>query len=432
MIDIRKIDISKIRSDGKYVDLSIPVMFMLSKEEIISLRRYHGDPNIARDFDFGENTKEVINPPTRNTSRDTRPQVPQNTPRVTNNSRKKPMPKKKHFAMARDKDKYNKGKHKTKNNPIVKYGTRLIVGGLVIILTVGFLRSISVPSTSIDDSYIETSAVGVATKNEFDKDNIILINPGEHDVDDEISNEQSQESPEQEADLDEEISSQRAIINRYCNIYQVNSDVVYDKIAELTDNFSSEDYLANYHIDGVTCKQREVYASSEEEILLYTVRCIKQLPERLGVDTSNLYINNGYTSGTDYNKQISDISRVMGLDRCLVYAICRSECGFNSNLFLNINNPAGLKDSSGSWWAFDTKEEGFIEICAEIIKYYGRIDKPLSDTSYDTLAQVRDIHAPLSDGNDYWLGNVWSIYQDAKANEREMFGQYDHTSNLGM
>ena len=79
---------------------------------------------------------------------------------------------------------------------------------------------------------------------------------------------------------------------------------------------------------------------------------------------------------------------------------------------------------------FDTTEEGFIETCAEIKKYYRLINKPLSDISYNTLAEVGAIHAPISDGNELWLDTVWEIYNDAINNEEELFGDTNPNNRL--
>lgn len=390
MRDVTKIDISKIDSYGKYIDLDIPEMYYLKAEDIIALRRYHNNPNIAKDFQFPKPTNEV------------------------SHSRSNP-----NYKVATDKNKYNNGHYRTKTPPIIKYGRRLIVGGLVVVFSFGVYYTISNAGQKKD---VETPAI-VATANPF-------LSPH---IQDEINIDDIIEStlPENATiEPNEEISYEREIINHYCDIYQINPDVAYETLSNLTDNFTSEDFLANYHINGVTCKGRDVYASSEEEILLYAVRCLKQLPEQLNVSSSNLYIKNGYSSGVDYKKQISDISKLMGVDRALIYAICQSECNFNSDLFLNGKNPAGIRTEEG-WWHFDTTEEGFIEICAEVIKYYQKIDRPLTDLSYDTLSKVRDIHAPLSDGNEYWLDNVWSILQSIKENENEFFNEQEQNNNLG-
>ena len=64
-----------------------------------------------------------------------------------------------------------------------------------------------------------------------------------------------------------------------------------------------------------------------------------------------------------------------------------------------------------------------------IIKYYNKIDVPRNQVDYDTIAKIRDIHAPLSDGNTYWLGNVTESYQKYDLNRDEYFPLEDTKSN---
>lgn len=403
MRDITKIDISKITRSGKYIDFDKSEIFTLTPEEVRTLRIFHKNPNIAKDYEAFYPQKPIAKP--QATTKNSNVKLP-----------KRPQPSRK-YALAKDRNKYNQN-YKTKKTPKITYGYRLIIGGLVVVLGLGYVWNLN------------SQAAGPQN------DNSSLVTE-DNNANDIITETFDTSSPSGEINITESpeiiqtnnVNYQRAIINKYCNIYQVNSDVVYQKIAELTDNFTSMDYLANYHINGVVCKGEEIYASSEEELLLYTVRCIKQIPDLLGVPEDNLYINNGYQSSTDYYQQISDISRLMGVDRCLVYAICRTECNFKSDLFINAHNPAGLRNE-GSWWRFDTTEEGFIETCAEIIKYYRKIGKPLSNISYNTLAQVGAIHAPVSDGNEFWLDTVWQIYNDAKENEIEIFGPDEPTDKF--
>ena len=289
------------------------------------------------------------------------------------------------YALASDRNKYNE-KCRTKNrvNPNgVK--TKIIVGSLLVGIMVGsaFLNNKS------------------TVKPEF-----------AIDINQEIANEDNIE-----------IGVDRlSTIKHLCDIYQVDFNQTYRKLEELTDNFSGTDY-AKGCIKGVTCKGIEVKASSEEELLLYAVRAIKQLPERFGLDPKTLYIDNGYESGTDYLAQISDICEILGLDRNLMYAIVQSECGFDSEMFNTINNPAGLRGVNGTdpWWVFQTKEEGFIELGMEMLKYYRSVGRNPSSVDAETIRLIGDIHAPLSDGNKNWVPNVLINLEYAQNNEPSLF-----------
>lgn len=406
MRDITKIDISKITRTGKYVDFENTELYTLTPEEVKALRRFHKNPNIARDYDFDMRVKERVR------ISEPRHQERDSLPKEYVSSR--------HYALAKDRNKYNHH-YQTKKPIKIKYGWRLLMGSLVVILSGSILLSFATQAANRKNFPISTYETSADDKNNSPKP----LTPTNLDTDNMVFT----GIHETELKQNDEFSYEREIITKYSNIYHINSDLAFKTIASLTDNFSSEDYLANYHIPGVTCKGEEAYASSEEEILLYAVRAIKQLPENFGVPTDNLYTNNSYHSSNNYCAQISYISKLMGVNRCLVYAICKTECDFNSELFLNSNNPAGIR-SDDSWWEFDTTEEGFIETCVEIKKYYRLINKPLSDISYNTLAEVGAIHAPISDGNELWLDTVWEIYNDAINNEEELFGDTNPNNRL--
>ena len=199
------------------------------------------------------------------------------------------------------------------------------------------------------------------------------------------------------------------MIDKYCNIYHVRRNIIEYIIEKLTDNYTSSDYLENCHVNGISCKGNDISPNSYEELLIYIIRNIKQDPEKFGLTKEDIVINNGYESSDDYFDEIAYYSKLFGLDECFIAAIVNSETGFDSRLFNELNNPAGLRLSSG-WWEFSTKEEGFIELCLEVIKYYNKIGVDRLDVSPEVIAKIRDIHAPLSDGNTYWLDNVVQSY----------------------
>lgn len=215
-------------------------------------------------------------------------------------------------------------------------------------------------------------------------------------------------------DIVHEETEQEKIIKKYCDIYQVDFDVVYEKICELTENFTNESYLNDLHIEGIVCKSKDVYARSEEELLLLAVRCIKQKPELLGLTEQDIRIKNGYDSGTNYVAMINEISKVLNSDRVLIYAIFQAETSFNSDIFFSHNNPGGMKDDEGNWWYFDNKYQGFIELCLEVRKY--------NDMGAYSIEEIACIHAPLEDNNENWIPNVTSVYEAVKADEKAIFG----------
>lgn len=211
--------------------------------------------------------------------------------------------------------------------------------------------------------------------------------------------------------LDENLTME--IIDKYSKIYNVNSSVVYNKIAELTNNFSSDDYINKKTIDGVTCKGKQVYANSYEELLMLAVRSIAQLPDRFSINYNDLHNCSYYVSSEDYALEISHIAKLFNIDRCLVYAIIHTETNFVSDLFIKRNNPAGLMENA-KYRTFSSKEEGFIELCTEIRKY--------NEKGAYTLEEMAQLHC---EGNPRWAPTVREVYNSLKAKEKEIFGESD-------
>lgn len=382
MRNMKNIDIRRVNARGRYIDLNIPLMFDLTDEEILYLRKMYNNPKIAKDRVIKKQEQRV-------------------------------------YKLTREQT-YNSGKHRTKGKVKNNMGVKVIIGGLVVSLALSSIFYLK------EDSALYTLADSKSVSNYSD-----TIDLEDFNIEIPIGHLSELDDVGQEANkaLNEEEEERKLLIKDICNIYQVNYDVVYNKLVEITNNFTDSKYLNGY-IEGVTCKGDVVYANSEEELLIYTIRCMKQLPGNLGMSSDNLYINNGYSSGDNYFEQINRVSKILGINRCLLYAIVQSESGFNSEMFNSINNPAGLKNSYGEWWSFSTKEEGFFELGMEVLKYYRIIGKDPSQIDYDTLAQIRDIHAPLSDGNDYWLPNVVECLNYAQMNEAEMFE--NKTENNGL
>lgn len=393
---LRKLDITKIRPNGRYVDISNNDIFNLTLEDIQELRRIHHNPNIA--YAVVLSTKS--------------------------DSSAKVSPS---YKVVRE-QKYNNGKYRTKKSPLLSFGKRLIIGGVAVCLVLNY----AVVRTNENDVSLSSEETVVTEENitNIDIETQYTHLPLETFVPSESKNLDSWEEKNVDSSSVEEMENSRdSLIHHICDIYQVNYDIIYNKLVELTDNFTSEQFLSGY-IPGVVCKGEEVVAQNEEGLFVYAIRCMKQLPDSLGVNINGLYIHNDYDSGTDYYAQIDNVASVLGLNRCLLYAIVQSECGFDSELFHSYNNPAGIKNSRGDWWSFSTKEEGFYELGMEVLKYYKWIGKDVSQIDYETLAQIRDIHAPLSDGNENWLPNVVECLQYAQEHEQELFGSTMENNGL--
>jgi len=447
MRNIENFDVNKINMNGKYIDLSNNIMFDLTDEEIVTLRKLYHNSSIAEN-------------------------------RVVRKDSVSSEGKKKTYRLTREQS-YNRG-CKTKSSIKQDFGKVVLVGGLVTAICIsGYLFDkksapkfdtshdkeiyaeikdvdqalfISQEENGLNNSNIDNGAIILEKLNDNNQDETIIqenqvnisnslknaeemtegtVSDGSNYVNDEVNENVSEEQVYKENDLD----TREGYIHYLCNVYQVNYDIVYSWIVQLTDNFMSDDYL-NGCIEGITCKGQTAQANSEKELLFYMVRCIKQLPERYLSSTEGLYIQNGYTSGNNYNEQIKRIADILGLDKIVMYAIVNAETSFDSPLFINANNPAGMKDSdTGEWNTFATKEEGFFELGTELLKYYKMAGITPDQIDRNALSKIRDIHCPLSDNvedevNNYWLDNVMDGIEKAQMREVELFGSEEENHRL--
>ena len=389
MRDIKRLKKECIGSNGMYVDLNRNEIFPLTTEEIYYLRKLHNDPNLARNVIIRvEKTQSRTEAPKQHRpyeapkkQEDYRRQEDikrqqeqarrqQNQRQQANYSRNNQRKRRPQYRVTRQQP-YNGNKHNLVTQLKKELCVLLLVGGISVTCIAGgqLYNSIFNNNPELGDrtnyqTMVNDSDIGIVITDRYQSE----TNYGES-----------------ETIGVQEMQNRRETIRSLCNIYQLNYDVVYNFLEKKTDSFSDPGYLEGRMSD-VTCKGMQIDARSEEEMLVYMIRIIKQDPARWGIDTSNLYIRNGYASGTDYCEQIEHVSNVLGVDKYLMYAIVQSECGFSSELFINDNNPGGIMNNNGSFWRFDTKEEGFYELGMEIIKYYNWINEPLNDLSPDVIA----------------------------------------------
>lgn len=301
---------------------------------------------------------------------------------------------------------YNSKKEKIKN--IAKgMGIKVVIGSSIICISLPFLVSLKkdalkefVKSDSVtteEAPLIEFNAIPLF-ENKVKADAMTL--------DAEVIEQAAIE------EVDSLLQIRQDTIKHYCAIYSVSYEQVYAKIVLLTDNFSNENFVHYLTIDGVKCKSNQPYADNEEELFIYAVRAMAQTPSVFGFDES-LYVESTFISSVDYAAMIDYYAKIFQVDRRLAYAIIASETSFNSNHFLNNNNPAGIR-LNDEFVIYDNLDRGMIEFYTELLKYHFKFGA-------NTLEEIRDIHSPLTDGNIYWLPNVTSIYNDLVCGVKEPF-----------
>ena len=384
---LSRLDIRKIQSDGRYVDFENSIITRLTYDDIIFLRTYHGNRNIASQFEFS--TIRPLDDSRLKTQGQKRPVQQTRRPATSPTKKKEPA---KQYALTRE----QKGK---KHKGIRLNGKRMVAAIGVVILSLSIMHAMSKEATGPIN--IEQPTIGI--EQQYD------VAGGEFT---EPTNPKETLSKNEEDDV-EEISEERQMINVLADIYHIDRDKAYDIIAEMTDDFTSDSYVKDHSIKDVSCKgSGQLYCSSEEEVLLYTMRILKQDPERFGYTYEQLKANPDFKSSTDYTKTIAHYAGVLGVDPALIHGIIQAETGFDSELFNQSNNPAGLKKNNGNWWVFDTKEEGIIELMLEVLKY--------QRMGADTIEEIAEIHCPIDDPDDhskinqYWVDNVTEASQAAK------------------
>lgn len=397
---IKHLDVTKINDRGYYFDMDNGNMFMLNDEQLQFAREFFGRPDLA-------------------------------PKRIQHTNTQKP---KKKMKLDREGSNRNANRSIVLPNLLVR---ALLVAGVVVYVGVGFVQmNIQAAPKDMGDD-ISSSEVTIADSNQSSQQEIAIdeweklleipsirnlpwlgvksIVPEQHPIGSPYRNieiGETIEKPEKEKTDDSKKEDYRTTFIRHmCDVFQVNFDVLYPQLVACTDNFTNSEYL-NGRIANVTCKGRDVQADNEEALLIYFIRCAKQQPEKLGFDDT-IHIKNEYDSGTDYAAMISYYSSIFKTDRCLAYAITQTETGWGSELFMNANNPAGLR-ADGNWWHFDTKEEGFIELVLELQKYALK--------GVTTIEGIGSSHAPVSDGNAGWVSTVTSIYDSVSAQQEEVFG----------
>lgn len=296
---------------------------------------------------------------------------------------------------------------------VVKQGKVFFIAGSVVFVSV-FAQAFIMKEPEIDNiSAIETSIDDIKlSKNALESPKVDSI----------IYNQLVADENFKERANFNDISLERNLINHYCEIYGVDYDIVFRKIRELTDNFTSSDYLSGT-IPGIICKSEQVQCDSKEELLLLAVRIIKQSPEDFDLTEENIKVPVkqvflGVENATcddvivdEYHEKIDYYAKMFNLDRCLMHGIVQCETGFDSDRFIRDHNPAGLC-MEGEFRIFDSDEEGLIELCTELVKY-----RKMGAT---TIAEIGKIHCPGEDYDD-WVNLVTECTENALENQEQMF-----------
>ena len=249
--------------------------------------------------------------------------------------------------------------------------------------------------------------------------------------------EENRKKLEEEMNLleEERVKEEKIYIKLYSDIYGLDYEKVYQILSDITDNFKDENYINNYVIGESMMKNKYVTCTSKEMAILIAVRNLYLNSSLYNSSYENLKIEKEYTTELSYSYQISYITNVLGLDSALSYAICKSECNFNSTMFRNKNNPGGIKFGD-TFATFPNKTAGFIEQSLILLSY--------KISGRETIESIGKIYAPVPTKkeneseeearernlNSQWVSNVTSIYNSALNQYEELFGDVSTISLL--
>lgn len=275
-------------------------------------------------------------------------------------------------------------------------------------------------------------AIGTSTFGALFPDNepiTITPQPDTSYVDSNVAGTQDEITTEKEVDI---MQVRHDAVAKYAYIYQLDYNTCWYFMQGITDNFQDPAYLYQYTLENISCKgSGQLYCDSEEELISYTMRVLAQDPGRFGLTEEQLARKtNDYkrpTTMEEYKRIIFDTCKVHGADPALIYAIIRQETGFNSENFMNSNNPGGIF-FDGKIAEFNTLESGILELIHEVEKY--------ERMGATTIEEIRDIHCPLNDKNDkqglnyYWAPNVREFYEEIKPEFDRMEVEYQVQKGL--
>lgn len=205
-----------------------------------------------------------------------------------------------------------------------------------------------------------------------------------------------------------EKTEEEKFIELYSSIYGLDKDRVYEIISKMTDDFSSDLYTKYNIIDNALGEEQ---ISSKEEAFVLTIRNIYMNKEKYGIEDDNeIQLCKNVLS---YEKQIEYISKLLGVDPSLNYALCLASSGLNSPMFKIMNNPTSIK-INGEYASFPTITAGFIEQTLEL--------KKMQESGNFTINAI-GLRSPFSQYSNIkdWNLYVYEIYNYVSSNYEEIF-----------
>ena len=185
------------------------------------------------------------------------------------------------------------------------------------------------------------------------------------------------------------------IINYYCKVFSLDTDIVKEKLYDMTYNFHSPGWQHGYCINNI-------FYDNMEYALLTTIRDIYYNPEAFDLDES-IRTNEIYETDMEIEEMVYKYSSLYGINKEVALSIVYCECGsnVNSSNYLNNNNPAGI----GPFMHFLNKEVGVIYFCNMLKDGYGCT----RDSGEDFLNSIASTYCEIP---DHWLDLTLPFYRN--------------------
>ena len=345
---LNKIDPRLIQPNGRYPGyINGQPVGILKYEEIMYLRKKYNDPTIAEGYEF--NGVKAFQPENLQTRKSTAPIQNPRQPRNPNEIQRREAANAQQTRQSSSRNVPNPVQRPPKKRKHKKYAlqrTRRFVGYAIQAIEKDG-KKILVRFGSTVLAVVVAASVWSGFKN---KGTDITLGP-ETTITIEDSNVAgTQEEITTGVVIDEEqelMEWRQQTIAKYAYAYNLDYKTTWYFFVGITNNFQDEAYLNNYTIENISCKgSGQLYCSSEEEIISYTSRYVKQAPEKLGLTKEQLARKtNDYvrpTTVNEYKQIIFNLCKVHNADPALIYAIVRQETGFKSDYFMQYNNPGGI------------------------------------------------------------------------------------------
>lgn len=221
-------------------------------------------------------------------------------------------------------------------------------------------------------------------------------------------------------DIGNENMKIKEIFSKYCKIYNINMSMAYNKASELTNNFTSFDFIYDNSINGTqVCGNEQIFDSKEEGIICF-IRHLKQIPTDFNLTKNDIYLNQNFETNEIYECQVENLCEIfqkIPKELCLAIVYSENARDLTGSQFLYNNNPGCLRNSEGGMQNFENNTQGTIELIINLkYKFLENIDLEHCNMN-EVIDLLQPIYAPIDDPenknlkiNENWSKNVKSIY----------------------